>query len=83
MIPWLRNLFFDETSFVRAVRALVFILGAALHNGVIPGANGAAAWWLGPVVSGAALFLSSADKTPPELRKLAADLQKPILPPGG
>lgn len=82
MIPWLRGLLFDETAFVRAVRVLVFVLGAALHNGVIPGMNGAAAWWLGPLVSGAALFLSAADKTPPELKQLAADIQlRPSTPP--
>lgn len=83
MIPWIRNLLFDETAFVRAVRALVFIFGAALHNGVVPGMNGTVAWWVGPVVSGAALFLSSADKTPPELKQLAADLSKPIEPAAG
>ena len=71
----------DETAFVRACRALVFVLGAALHNGVIPGANGAVAWWVGPLVSGTALFISAGDRTPQELKDLARDLAKPIQPP--
>jgi hypothetical protein len=62
MLPWIRALFLDETAFVRFGRTLIFIGGQMLHEGVIPGANGAKAWWLGPFVSAAALVLGAGTK---------------------
>jgi hypothetical protein len=62
MITWLRNLLFDETAFVRFGRTLIFIAGQMLHEGIVPGLNGAAAWWIGPFVSAAALVLGAGEK---------------------
>lgn len=84
MIPWLKSfqaLLYDETAFRRAGRALIFLLGASMHNGVIPGLDGAKSWWLGPLVSAAALYIGAGDKTPADLVELAERMRKPIQAP--
>lgn len=62
MIPMVKSFFMDETAFIRFSRAGLALFGMALHDGAIPFLNGAGAWWVGPLVTAAALALGAGEK---------------------
>ena len=62
MIPWLKELFTDETAFVRLVRAAAIAFGTAYAGGYLPLPD---KWkWAGVLVAGAGGFLPAGQKNP-------------------
>lgn len=58
MIPWFKNLIYDERCFANVIRALVFAAGE-LPSVIDLGANG---WWLGKVLQASALLIRAGDR---------------------
>jgi hypothetical protein len=60
MIAWVRKMLFDETAFVRLIRAAIMILGAAVQTGQITTLPPV----VGAVLMGAAVFIGAGEKNP-------------------
>lgn len=78
MITLIKKFLWDETAFVRYMRAILAGLGMAMHSGMIPVAalSGTRAWWIGPALVMAAFIFGAGDKnyTPEEIKTIAHDL---------
>lgn len=65
MIPWFRNLLWDETSFVRYTRAGIMALSVAITTGQVPWlSNSKYGWWLAQAMPVLALWMGSTTATP-------------------
>lgn len=79
MITLIKRFLWDETAFVRYMRAILAGLGMAMHSGMIPIASlsGTKAWWIGPALVMAAFIFGAGEKnhTPEEIRIIAQSLK--------
>src|ERR1043165_2094195 len=73
VLTFVKNFFYDETAFIRYMRAFFAALGMALHAGIIPVFNGPKSWWIGPVLLVMAFMFGAGDKnrTPEEIKAIS------------
>ncbi len=60
MIAWVKKMLFDETAFVRLIRAAIMILGGAVQSGQITQIHPI----IGACLMGAAVFIGAGEKNP-------------------
>lgn len=63
MITYLKKLLWDETAFERFGRAIVFGIGQAMQQGLLP--TGDKGWYVGIVMQALALAVGAGDKNKP------------------
>jgi len=78
MIPWLRELFTNETRFVRTVRMILIALGTAAAGGYLPLPS--KLQWIGILLAGAGGFLPAGEKNP-KGQLLTATIESTEEPP--
>jgi hypothetical protein len=74
VITLIKRFLWDETAFVRYMRAILAGLGMAMHSGMIPIASlsGTKAWWIGPALVMLAFIFGAGDRnqSPAEIRQI-------------
>jgi hypothetical protein len=65
MIAWIKKLLWDETAFERFGRALLFAIGQAMQQGLLPVEVGTTGWYIGILLQISAFTVGAGDKNKP------------------